>query len=138
MAKDCFNKLESDIVDFFEERLKNFSIPIDMGFEFQSNSKQKNQLVKLTKIPDQYSVLLNKDILVQVNEEYFDVFDEDAKKILFDQEIDKIQFNLEKGTFKIGKSNIITSQGIVEKYTYEQVQRALEIERLYEEQKKDQ
>ena len=138
MAKDCFNKLESDIVEFFEDRLKNFNIPIDIGFEFQSNSKQKSQLIKLTKIPDQYSVLLNKDILVQVNEEYFDAFDEDAKKILFDQEIDKINFNLEKGTFKIGKSNIVTSQGIVEKYTYEQVQRALEIERLYEEQKKDQ
>lgn len=138
MAKDCFNKLESDIIDFFEDRLKNFNIPIDISFEYLSNSKQKSQLIKLTKIPDQYSVLLNKDILVQVNEEYFDAFDEDAKKILFDQEIDKIQFNLEKGTFKLGKSNINTSQGIVEKYSYEQVQRALEIERLYEEQKKDQ
>ena len=138
MAKDCFNKLESDIVEFFEERWQKFNIPIDIRFEFQSNSKQKNQLIKLTKIPDQYSVILNKDILVQVNEEYFDAFDEDAKKILFDQEIDKIQINLEKGTFKIGKTNFNTSQGIIEKYSYEQVQRALEIERLYEDQKNDQ
>jgi len=140
MAKENFKELEKDIVEFFVERLNGFNIPIDLKFYYQSNCKQK-QLVKLTKIPDQYSVILNKDILVQVNEEYFDAFsteDEDINKILFDQCIDLIEYDLDKGTFKIGKANFSATEGIIEKYTYDKVQRAIEVERLYEDQKKDQ
>lgn len=139
MAKENFKELEHDIVEFFNERLNAFSIPIDMKYYFQSNCKQK-QLIKLTKIPDQYSVILNTDILVQVNEEYFDAFnteDEDINKILFDQCIDLINYDLDKGTFKIGKANFHATDGIIEKYTYDKVQRAVELERLFEEQKKE-
>ncbi|NPV12786.1 MAG: hypothetical protein HPY57_13445 [Ignavibacteria bacterium] len=140
MAKENFKELEKDIVEFFIERLNTFNIPIDLKFYFQSNCKQK-QLIKLTKIPDQYSVIMNKDILVQVNEEYFDAFsteDEDINKILFDQCIDLIEYDLDKGTFKIGKANFYATEGIIEKYTYDKVQRAVEVERLYEDQKKNQ
>lgn len=140
MARENFKDLEKDIIDFFTERLNGFSIPIDLKYQYQSNNKQK-QLIKLTKIPDQYAVILNKDILVQVNEEYFDAFNtesEDINCILFDQCIDLIEYNLDKGTFKIGKANFYASEGIIEKYTYDKVQRAIEVERLYEDQKKEQ
>jgi len=139
MGKENFKQLEKDIIDFFTERLNTFHIALDLKFEFQSNCKQKH-LIKLTKIPDQYAVILEKDVLVQINELYFDSFnteDEDINKILFDQSIDLIQTNLDKGTFKIGKANFSATEGIIEKYTYDKVQRAVEIERLYEEQKKD-
>lgn len=140
MAKENFKELEKDIVEFFVERLNTFNIALDLKFEFQSSCKQK-QLIKLTKIPDHYSVIMDKDILVQVNEEYFDAFsteDEDINKILFDQCIDLIETDLDKGTFKIGKANFSATEGIIEKYTYDKVQRAVEVERLYEDQKKDQ
>ena len=136
MAKEHFKKLEDDIIDFFNSRVLNFGFPIDLSFYFQSASKQK-QLIKVAKIPDHYSEALGKDILIQVNEEYFDHFDEECRKILFDQEIDKIEFNMEKGTFKIKQSTIKTSFGIVQKYSYKEVQRAIEVESLYEKQKKD-
>ena len=138
MAK--FTDLQDDIVDFFKERLENFSIPMSFTFYYQENSKQK-QLIKLTKIPEQYSVILNKDILVQVNAEYFDSFStegDDINTILFDQAIDMIDYNLDKGTFKIkSKTNFMASVGIIDKYTYDKVQRALEVERLYDDQKGD-
>lgn len=140
MAKENFKELEQDIVDFFTERFNSFNIPIDLKFYFQSNCKQK-QLIKMTKIPDQYSVILSKDILIQVNEGYFDAFsteDEDINKILFDQCIDLIEYDLDKGTFKLGKANFSATEGIIEKYTYDKVQRAVEVERLYEDQKKEQ
>lgn len=137
MAKESFKELEEDIIEFFNSRIINFNIPIVLDFVFLSNSKQKNHLIKLVKLSDPYSVALNKDILVIINSEYFDAFDDDTKTILFDQEIDKIEFDLEKGTFKIGKANFSSNRGIIEKYTYKQVQRAVEIEKLYEQQKKD-
>jgi hypothetical protein len=138
--EEIYSELEQDIVDFFNERMDNFTIPIDFKFYFQKNLKQK-QLIKLTKIPDQYAVMLDKDILVSVNADYFDAFsteDEKINEILFDQCIDLIEYNSENGTFKLGKENFTATQGIIEKYTYDAVSRAKEVERLYEDQKKDQ
>jgi len=138
MAKENFKELEQDIVDFFNDRFTStFSAPLSLNFYFQSNIKQKG-LIKLTKIPDHFSVIMNKDILVQVNEEYFDAFDDEINIILFDQAIAQIDCDLDKGTFKIGKANFNASEGIITKYTYDRVQKALELERLYEDQKKDQ
>jgi hypothetical protein len=135
-----FKELSQDIVDFYNERYDNFTNPININFYFQENNKQK-QLIKLTKIPDQYSAIIKKDILIQVNSDYFDAFstdDDNINKILFDKAIDMISYNTEKGTFKIQvKPNFSANEGIIDKYTYESVKMALETERLYEEQKKD-
>lgn len=145
MAKEKLTKdeiyveLEEDIINFFKQRLENFIIPIDFKFYFQKNKKLK-QLIKLTKIPDQYSVIIGSDILVQINTDYFDAFstqDEEINEILFDQCIDLIEYNSDDGSFKLGKENFTATQGIIEKYTYDSVQRAKEVERLYESQKND-
>ena len=137
--EQIFTELEEDIIDFFKERLSHFSIPVDLKFYFQSNKKQK-QLIKMSKIPDQYAVILNKDIIVQVNAEYFDAFnteEDEINIILFDQCIDLLSVNLDNGSFKIGSATFKASEGIVDKYSYDKVQHAQEIERLYEDQKVD-
>lgn len=139
--EQIFEKLEDDIIKFFKQRLDKFTIPVDLKFYFQSNQNQK-QLIKITKIPDQYSVILKKDLLVQVNQLYYDSFstkDEDEVNIiLFDQEIDLITVDMKNGTVKMGKPTVKTSDGIVKKYTYEKVKNAIELEDLYEQQKNDQ
>jgi hypothetical protein len=128
MAKVDFNKAEEDIVDYLNESVKRFNLPVDLKFFVMTSAKQK-QLVKISKIPDHYSVALNCDIMATVNDSFFDSFDDEAKNILFDQEIDKIEWNLEKGTFKLTKANFSTSRGIIEKYTFEKVARAVELEK---------
>ena len=139
MAKDNLKELEADISDFFNERLNIKNIPIDLKFLFISDIKQK-QLITLVKIPDVYSVSLKKDILVRINPTYFDAFDEkgdDINKILFDNAIDKIETNLEKGTFKITNPNFKANIDFIEQYSYKKVQRALETEQLFEQQLKE-
>jgi hypothetical protein len=140
MEKEPIRELEEDIVDFFKERLENFTIPIDFKFEYQANDKLK-QLIKLTKIPDQYAILIGKAILVQVNTEYFDAFstkDDLINTILFDQAIDLITYNGESGKFKIAtKTNFNANVGIIDKYSYDAVQRSIEAEKLFESQKND-
>ena len=140
MAKENLKELDNDIIEFFNSRLSLKNIPIELNFLFLANDKQKKQLIKLTKIPDTYSVAFKKDILVQINPIYFDAFDEkgnDINKILFDNAIDKIEVNLEKGTFKITNPNFKANISFIEKYSYEKVQQALETEQLYEEQLKE-
>jgi len=138
--EEIYMELEEDIVEFFNERLDSFSFPVDMKFYFQKNLKLK-QLIKMTKIPDQYAVIVGKEILVQVNSDYFDSFstDEDnINAILFDQCIDLINVNPNDGTYKIGKTNFHATTGIIEKFSYDKVAKATEMERLYEDQKNDQ
>jgi len=109
-----------------------------LKFLFQSNNKQK-QLIKLSKIPEQYVFELQKDILVEINSIYYDSFNNDEKliEILFDQEIDKISYNLEKGTLKLTKPTFASNNGIIDKYSFEEVKRAIETEKLFEDQQKD-
>jgi len=135
----AIGKLEQDIIDFFNEKIQKTSISINLKFLFLSKSTQK-QVIKLTKIPEHYSYALKKDILVEVNETYYDNFNSEDDKIndiLFDQEIDKIEVNYEKGTFRLAKPSFASSKGIIDKYTFEEVDRAIETERLFKDQKDD-
>ena len=71
---------------------------------------------------------------------YFDALnteDEKINEILFDQVIDLISYNMETGAVKIQKEDFMATEGIIEKYTYDNVQRAKEVERLFGEQKND-
>ena len=132
----------NDIIIFFKERLADFALAVDPKFYFQANTKQKKQLIKISKIPDQYVEKMKADFLVQVNPSFFDAFLVDSEieninEILFDQEIDKIKID-KNGKFSYKAKNIKASRGIIQKYNFDDVARAEEIEEKFEEQKKDQ
>lgn len=133
-----YYELDKDIIDFFMNIEKDFGFAMNIKYIFQANAKQKS-LVKITKIADNYSVLLKSDMLVTVNESYFNLLDDDKiKTILFEQEIDKIHINLDRGTIKLVQPDLKTSVGLIKRHTYELVEKANETERLLAEQKKDQ
>ncbi len=134
LKTEQFYELDQDIIDFFKDLEKDFAFAIDISYLFQTNTKQK-QLITIKKIPDNYAVLLKSEILVTVNENYFNLMDDNIRKVLFEQEIDKIVPNLEKGTLKIVQPSLKTSAGIVKKFTYENVERANETQRLLAENK---
>jgi len=136
MATENYLKLEDDIIDFFNERLNKLNTPVDLKFLFVAYNKQKH-LIKIVKIPEQYAFITGKELFVSVNTDYYDSFEQDIKEILFDQELSKIEFNLDKGTLKVNPLKFATNKGIIDKYTYDQVERAIEVEQLYEQQKKD-
>lgn len=134
--EEQYTELDIDIIKYFNELEKNFAFPINLKYIFQNNMKQK-QLIKVSKLSPPYAQLLNGDILITVNEAFFDAFDDEIKEILFTQEIDKINIDLEKDTIKIGQLNLKTSFGIIKRFSYEKVEKALEVEKLFEEQQKD-
>jgi len=138
MAKEDFKKLSDDIKDHFLSIEKEFNLPMDITFHYLSNTKQK-QLIKFVKIPDQYSceISLNSDILVIFNEEYFDNFDEKSKKILIEKELDRIEFNFEKGTIRLINPKINVNSGFVAKHTWESVDNAIKLEEEFEKQRKE-
>ena len=84
-----YYELDKEISDFFREVETGFAFAMDIKYIYQANCKQKS-LIKISKLADNYAILLDSDILVTVNDMYYDKFDVQIRTILFEQEIDKI------------------------------------------------
>ena len=136
MSKEQYHNLADYIVEHFDILEKKLSLPLDIKFVYQADNKQKT-LIKIIKISDRYAKLLESDLLVSFNEDFFDVFDEEAKNILIEQELALIQFDYEKGTIKIGRPDLMTSSGIIKKYGVDAVERANQVTSLFNQQQLD-
>ncbi len=128
MENEKYQELDEEIIDVFKKTVSEFNMPIDMRFVFQAVSTQK-ELIKISKVPEQYTQLVNGDILVQINPLYYDSFDEQTNKILLEVKIDYISFNMDKGTIKLVKPKITVGSGIGSKHGFENVMNAKEAEK---------
>lgn len=133
---DRFYDLSEDTIDDFYSIFNKKSFPIPLKFQFVGDSKQKN-LVKIAKIADDYSFILQKELKVSINEDLLNAYDEESITILFEQEIDKININIDSGKVKLVKTDLNTFSSLVNKYGVEKVARANKVEELYQEQQRD-
>lgn len=135
-AKDVFYHLDETTEELFMEVFNKKSFPVNVKFLFQGNSKQK-QLIKIKKIAEEYSFELGKELLVSINEDLLNVFDDESVSILFEQEIEAININMDSGKIKLVGPDLKTHSSIVNKYGVDKVARANKVEELYSEQKAD-
>ena len=135
-AKVTYYEVDSSTEELFLEVFNKKSLPVNVKLLFQGNSKQK-QLIKVSKISDQYAFALGKELLISVNEDLLNVFDDESITILIEQEIDKININMESCKIKLVGTELNTFSSIVNKYGVEKVARANKVEELFHEQKAD-
>jgi len=139
---DNFYEVSEDTINDFFEVFDKKSFPIKIDFQFLGHRKQKG-LIKISKISDQYAAILAielgspRELLVTINEDLMDAFDEESRTILIEQEIDKINMNVESGKIKLVKTDLNTFASLVNKYGVEKVSRANQVESLFIEQKED-
>ncbi len=133
---DRFYELSEDTVDDFYKVFNKKTFPVSIKFQFIGDSKQKN-LIKISKIADDISFVLQKELKITINEDLMNAFDDESVTILFEQEIDKININLDSGKIKLVKTDLNTFSSLVNKYGVEKVARANKVEELYVEQQKD-
>jgi hypothetical protein len=88
-------------------------------------------------MPDQFAFILEKELLVSINDDLMSVFEEESIQILMEQEIDKISVNMDTGKIKMIKPDLTTFSGLINKYGIEKVAKANKVEELYAEQKQD-
>jgi hypothetical protein len=131
-----FYEVSEDGQQEFYKVFNKKSFPISVGFQFIGSEKQK-QLIKISKLADQYGFLLNKELLVSINEDLLNVFDEESISILIEQEIDKVSIETESGKIKMIKPDLSTFSSLITKYGVEKVSKANGIEELYHQQKLD-
>lgn len=131
-----FYKVSDDTIDVFKSTFNRKSFPFNVGFEFVGSESQKT-LIKISKIPDQFAFVMNKELLVTVNDNLMNVFDEESISILMEQEIDKISVNMDSGKIKMVKPDLTTFSSLINKYGIEKIARANKVEELYAQQKQD-
>ena len=119
-AKETYYEVDSSTEELFLEVFNKKSLPVNVKLLFQGNSKQK-QLIKVSKISDQYAFALGKELLISVNEDLLNVFDDESITILIEQEIDKININMESGKIKLVGTDLNTFSSIVNKYGVEKL-----------------
>lgn len=133
---DRFYDLSQDTIDDFYSIFNQKSFPISLNYQFIGDSKQKT-LIKITKVADDYSFILQKELKVSINEDLLTAYDQESITILFEQEIDKININLDSGKVKLLKTDLNTFSSLVNKYGVEKVARANKVEELYQDQQND-
>jgi hypothetical protein len=131
-----FYNLSEDTIQTFKSVFSKKSFPFNLGFQYIGSESQKN-LIKITKISDQFAFLLEKELLVSINEDLMLVFDEESVEILIEQEIDKISVNIDTGKVKLVKPDLTTFSSLINKYGIDKIARANKVEELYSEQKQD-
>jgi hypothetical protein len=117
-----YYEISEETIGIFSEIVRK-KVLNDVAFHFIGNSSQKT-VCKISKLSDQYEYMLNKHILVSINEELMVKFDDESINILFEQEIDKISFNIETGKVKLIKPDIATFSSLIKKWGIEKISRA--------------
>lgn len=136
MEESKFYDLCQDTLDTINDLIDNMALPFNLRIKYMGNSKQKT-LIKLQKLSDIMVHLTSVDLIVFINEEYFDTLENDNSTILIHQELDRLEFDLNKGTFKIAKYPLQTTTGVLKKYGIDAVAEANQLSELYSQQKKD-
>lgn len=135
MEESKFYDLDQDTLDVINDIIDNMALPFNLRIKYMGNSKQKT-LIKLQKLSDVMVHLTTVDLIIFINEEYFDSL-ENNSTILIHQELDRLEFDINKGTFKIGKYPLQTTTGVLKKYGIDAVAEANQLSELYSQQKKD-
>lgn len=131
-----FYKLSQETIDTFEAAFRKKAFPVDTRFEYIGSAKQK-KLIEISKVSDKYAFLIDKELLVSINEDVMMTFDDESVAILFEQEIDKISINIDTGKVKMLKPDLATFSSLILKYGIEKIARANSLEDLYHKQKQD-
>ena len=131
-----FYEVSDSAKEGFFSVFKKKTFPLNVGFQFIGSEKQKN-LIKISKLSDQYVFLLEKELIVSINENLMDKFDSESIDILIEQEIDKISIDIDMGKIKRIKKDLNTFSSLINKYGVDKVSKANQVEELYYQQQKD-
>jgi len=131
-----FYEVSEDTEKTFFSIFNKKSFPVSVKFQFVGCENQKT-LIKISKISDQFSFLLEKELLISVNEDLLSVFDDESITILIEQEIDKISIDTQSGKIKMIKPDLTTFSSLISKYGVDKVAKANQVEELYQQQTKD-
>ena len=134
--EEKFYDLDQDTLDIINGIIDNMALPFSLRIKYIGNGKLKT-VIKLQKLSDYMVHMTGYDLIIFVNEDYLSALEDNSSTILMHQELDRLEFDINKGTFKIAKYPLQTTEGVLQKYGIEAVAQANQLSELYTQQKKD-
>jgi len=131
-----FYDLSEDTLDQVKKIIGQMALPFNIKIKYLGNNKLK-KLIALKKASDELSHINAIDLLLFINEDYLLKLEGNTAEILMTQELDRLQFDIASGKFKIAKFPLQTTAGVLKKYGIEAVAEANELSELFTQQKKD-
>lgn len=131
-----FYDLQDETIEKVNNLIDKLALPFNLKVKIIGNSKQKT-VIKLSKINDINQFLTGFDMLIMINEEYLEAVEDESSDILIYQELDRLNFDISKGTFKIIKYPLQTTAGVLKKWGIDAVAKANQLSELYSQQKSD-
>lgn len=135
-AESKFYDLSEDTLSQIKKIIDQMALPFNLKIKYLGNSKLK-KLISLKKASDELTHINSIDLLLFINEDYLMKLEEKNAEILLTQELDRLQFDIASGKFKIAKFPLQTTAGVLKKYGIEAVAEANELSELFTQQKKD-
>lgn len=134
--EEKFYDLSEDTIESFRTVYEEKAFPINISFQYVGNAKQKC-LIKIKKLSDEYQHAFGKDMMVTINEDFMDAFDDESIKILFEQAMDVYYVDGKSGKIKKNQPDLVTSSGLLNKYGIDKISKANQVDSLYNQQKED-
>lgn len=135
-TEEKFYDLSDDTIEVINNLIESMAIPFKLNIKFQGNSKMK-KLIELKKLNDAMAYITSIDLIIFINEDYLISLEDENATILIHQELDRLEFDLNKGKFKLIKFPLQTTEGVLIKYGIDAVARANKLSELYTEQLAD-
>jgi hypothetical protein len=128
-----YYSLSEDVLEVLNTYVSKFlATTVRLNIVFIGDSKLK-KLIKIKKYNDEDRFITGNDIKIIINESIWDLIEKDDQKaveVLIKEEFDAISVNLETGKIKVDKPRFNTNKNLIEKYGYDIVSRAKELEEL--------
>lgn len=119
MNEERYYELNQETIDIIQDFIDNeIMMPIRINYAFQGDGKLVDDVIKVTKVSPQYEAMIDKQILVSVNEEVFSLIsvNEEATELILRESLECIDTNVESGKIKIVKKSFNTSPSILKHY----------------------
>ena len=132
---DKYYELADETIALFHETVARLAFPMRINFKLIGHAKQK-KLISIKKANDILEYVAQHQVIVFINQDLLDQLDVDptAINVLFTEELNNVQTNMDKGTIKIGKPDLNTSTSVIDKFGLDEVKRVKDLERLTQEQ----
>jgi hypothetical protein len=131
-----FYELSADTLETINNLVGELALPFGIKIMFLGTTKQKS-LIKIKVASKEFQYKNHIDLIMYINEDYFIRLEKNNAEILMYQELDRLVFNIEKGTFKIAKYALQTTTGVLKKYGIDAVANANELSVEFTKQLKD-
>lgn len=131
-----FYDLTEDTLEQVKKIIGQMALPFNIKIKYLGDNKLK-KLISLKKASDVLTHINAIDLLLFINEDYLLKLEGQTAEILMTQELDRLQFDIASGKFKIAKFPLQTTAGVLKKYGIEAVAEANELSELFTQQVKD-